>query len=185
MDVPWDQWAKTQIEACAAAGIVSGYDDGTYRPGLAVSRDQMAVFVARALAQGDDKVPEGPATPSFADVPTGYWAYRYVEYAKAQKVVEGYGDGSYGPLLPVDRGQMAVFMARAIVPIDQRPGLPDYLPPQTPSFPDVSQDFWAYKEIEFIKQEHVTAGYSDGCYHPEYSCNRDQMAVFVARGFGL
>jgi len=49
-DVPLDYWAGEQIEACVLADIVGGYTDGTYRPTVAVTRDQMAVYVARAFA---------------------------------------------------------------------------------------------------------------------------------------
>jgi hypothetical protein len=48
-DVPVDHWAFDEIEACAAAGIVSGYPDGLYRPAVLASRDQMAVYSARSF----------------------------------------------------------------------------------------------------------------------------------------
>jgi hypothetical protein len=187
-DVPCEHWARDAINACVIAGIVSGYPDGTYHPTEPVTRAQMAVYVSRALAGGDAHVPTGPATPSFTDVATTDWAYKYIEYAKAQTVVAGYPDGSYGPGITLDRGQMAVFIARAIATPTDRPDLPSYTPPLTPSFPDVTADndwAWAYKYVEYIKQKGVTSGYPDGQYHPEYICTRDQMAVYVARAFGL
>src|SRR4030042_3415199 len=49
-DLPSTHWAFREIEACFCAGIVSGYDDGLYRPDTQVTRDQMAVYIARALA---------------------------------------------------------------------------------------------------------------------------------------
>jgi len=176
-------WAFYQIIACYEAGIVQGYDGGSYEPSLSVTRDQMAVYISRALAGGDVYVPTGPATASFSDVPTDYWAFRCIEYAHGQGIVQGYGDGTYGPTTPIDRGQMAAFIARALA------GGEDSVPagPATPQFPDVATDFWAYKHIEYIADpaRAVTQGYSDGWYHPEYICTRDQMAVFVQRAFGL
>jgi len=113
-DVPSYYWAYPQIRACGIAGIAGGYLDGTYRPTEPVDRAAMAVFISRALAGGDAGVPDGPVTPTFSDVPTGHWAYKYVEYAYSNHVVGGYGDG-YHPAAVVDRGQMAVFVARAMV----------------------------------------------------------------------
>ena len=75
----------------------------------------MAVYIARALVGGDAGVPTGPATATFTDVPTDHWAFKYVEYAVEAGVVGGYGNGTYRPVLIVDRGQMAVFVARAMV----------------------------------------------------------------------
>jgi len=182
-DTPLDHWALDAIERCAGMGIVAGYPDGSYRPGITVTRDQMAVYISRAAAGGDANVPTGPATATFSDVATDSWAYKHIEYAHAQGVVQGYGDGTYGPTISVDRGQMAVFIARAIAGGESSvpPG------PETPHFPDVGTDFWAYKHIEYIADpaRAVTQGYPDGKYHPEYICTRDQTAVFVQRAFRL
>jgi len=179
-DVPADHWAVAAIEAAKDAGIVRGYGGDVYRPAEAVSRDQMAVYIARALAGGDDGVPAGPEEPSFADVATDHWAYRYVEYVHARDIVRGYWDG-YHPGELVNRAQMAVFMARAMAGGDA--GVPEG--PGEASFPDVGTDFWAFKYVEYIRAEGVTQGYPDGRYHPEVTCTRDQMAVYVARGFRL
>ena len=182
-DVAPDNWAWAAVEACTAAGIVGGYPDGSYGPDVVVTRDAMAVFVARALTGGH--VPPGPGTPHFPDVGTGHWAYEAVEYAYANGIVAGYPGGKYEPDLPVDRGQMAAFMARAIVTPTGEAGLASYTPPATPSFPDVPPDFWTYKHIEYLKAQGIVGGYWDGLYHPEIVCTREQMAVFVARAFGL
>ena len=48
-DVAPGFWAFQQIEALAAAGITTGFPDGTYRPFDPVTRAQMAAFLARAL----------------------------------------------------------------------------------------------------------------------------------------
>jgi len=178
-DVPKGNWAYCAISACHQAGIVNGYPGGDYAPLLPVSRDQMAVYLTRALAGGG--VPTGPATASFPDVPTDFWAFAYIEYAAAHGVVGGYPDGLYHPEILLDRAQMAVFLARGLT------GGDEFVPsgPATPSFPDVPADFWAYRHVEYIKALGVTGGYGDGLYHPEYACTRDQMAMLVARAFHL
>jgi hypothetical protein len=184
-DVPYFHWAFHQIEACYIAGIVSGYEDGAYHPEYPVTRDQMAVYISRALASGDAHVPAGPPTPSFPDVPTTHWAYKYIEYAKAQDVVEGYTDGTYQPSNEVTRDQMAVYIARAVARPTGEAGLASYIPPTMPDFSDVPTTFWAYKHIEYCKGEGIVAGYSDGTYKPAVVVTRDQMAVYVQRALQL
>jgi hypothetical protein len=186
-DVGIKYWAHDQVEACFNAGIVQGFTATHYRPTLPVTRDQMAVYISRALAGGDDQVPTGPATAAFPDVPTDYWAFKYVEYAVSKSVVKGYSDGTYKPTDQVDRGQMSVFIARAIATPSDGADLVNYTPPTTATFPDVPTSFWAYKYVEYIAQPSiaVTNGYPDGDYHPEYVCTRDQMVVYVARAFNL
>jgi len=212
-DVAWGSWAYDQIAACCDAGIVSGYGDSTYRPGDTVTRDQMAVYVARALAGGDSNVPDGPATPSFVDVSnTGYgdggtdpyWAYKYVEYAVDENVVQGYAYDDpehpgetlsyYEPLWAVTRDQMAVYIARAMVAPSGEAALEDYVPAAPRNFPDVpstgygddgTEPFWAYTHIEYCVENEVVLGYIDGSYHPEIVVTRDQMAVYIARACEL
>lgn len=50
-DVPDSHYAASAIADCAAKGIVSGYDDGTFRPSAAVTRAQFAVMLSRAFFQ--------------------------------------------------------------------------------------------------------------------------------------
>jgi DNA-binding beta-propeller fold protein YncE len=185
LDVPFHYWAYQQVEACAEAGIVSGYDDGRYHPDSPVSRAQMAVFISRALAGGDENIPTGPRIPSFLDVARLYWAYDHIEYAKARGVVEAYGDGFFQPDLILNRAQMAVFIARAIADPTGEEGLADYQPPDTATFSDVPPDSWAYTHIEYLADNQVVGGYLDGSYQPVGTVTRDQMAVYIARGFQL
>ena len=185
-DVAWDHWAVLPIEQTYENGVVRGYDDGTYRPAEVVDRAQMAVYVARALTGGDEYVPTGPAVPTFSDVDTDHWAYRYIEYAYDQQVVVGYGGGIYQPAWSVDRGQMAVYMARALVAPAGDAGVPE--PPPSPSFSDVTPtgaSAWCYPHVEYVVDEGVVGGYEDGTYRPEYTVTREQMAVYVARAFRL
>ena len=188
-DVLFGHWAFRQIAACVDAGIVTGYSDGTYLPSVPVTRDQMAVYISRALAGGDSNVPaigQYPI-PSFTDVGADNWAYRYIEYAAANEVVQGYTGGDYQPNVTVTRDQMAVYIARAIVTPTGEAGLVGYTPPPTPSFPDVASSFWAYKHIEYLAEpeREVVKGYDDGKYHPEKLVTRDQMAVYIQRAFKL
>ncbi len=176
-------WAFHEIEACYRSGIVSGYADGTYQPGVTVSRDQMAVYVARALAGGDANVPKDYTVASFTDVPTDHWAFDYIEYAVEQGIVRGYDTGDYKPLLAVDRGTMAVYIARSIVsPIGDDSSLPR---PMVPTFTDVPTEYWSYAHVEYCVAQGVVHGYDDGLYHPELAVTRDQMAVYIARAFDL
>jgi len=184
LDIGLDYWAQESIYAIARAGITTGYPDGTYQPLLPVTRAQMAAYITRALAGGDAGIPVGPASPSFADISKTDWSYKYVEYAKAQGIVSGYPDGLYHPNDAVDRGQMAVFLARAVS--GGEAAVPT--PSETPIFPDMTSQgtwSWCYKHVQYIASEGVTQGYPDGRYHPEYVCTRDQMAVYLARAFDL
>jgi hypothetical protein len=184
-DVPKYQWAWSDIMGVSNAGIATGYPDGTYRPDAVVTRDQMAVYIARALAGGDAQVPSGPAAATFSDVPIDYWAFRYIMYCAdpAQGVVQGYPDGTYKPGDPVNRDAMAVYIARAVAGGDA------HVPsgPATATFSDVPTDQWAFKYIEYCAAvgRSIVKGYPDGTYKPGNPVTRDQMAVYICRAFNL
>ena len=185
-DVPCDYWAVEAIAAARNAGVVQGYPDGLYRPNLTVDRAAMAVYLARSITGGDDQIPAPSATePTFSDVPADHWAYRAVEYAAGNGIVQGYGDGSYQPKWEVTRGQMAVFVARSVTQPIGEEGLVSYEPPANARFSDVPTSMWCYKHVEYLASEGTVSGYPDGLYRPTATVTRDQMAVCVTRAFGL
>jgi hypothetical protein len=194
-DVGPEHWAYDEVMACADAGIVSGYPDGLYHPDDVLRRSQMAVFISRAAAGGEANVPNPPAgAQTFTDVAAAgfgedgtdsYWAYRYIEYCAERGIVQGYWDGTYRPEEVVDRGQMAVYIARAVAGGDEQ--VPE--PESGPTFSDVPGAQggwdWCWRYVEYCAGEGIVQGYWDGTYHPEREVTRDQMAVYVARAFGV
>ena len=193
-DVAADYWACDYVLVCVGEGIVQGYPEGDYKPEVTVTRDQMAVYIARALAGGEGDVPEHAGDPTFPDVPEDHWAFDYVEYAVSQGVVQGYPEGDYRPEVQVTRAQMAVYVARSVVTPTGEAGLVDYTPPDEPTFPDVpntgygeggTDPYWAFKHIEYCAENDIVQGYPEGDYKPEVVVTRDQMSVYVARAFEL
>jgi uncharacterized repeat protein (TIGR01451 family) len=118
-DVLADHPFYKYIEYCVAEHIVVGYSDLTYRPANEVNRGQMAAYVARAIYTPRGIPPDdlpgyvAPTEPTFPDVATDHPYYRYIEYIVGAGVVQGYADGTYRPSEPVNRGQMAIYVARA------------------------------------------------------------------------
>lgn len=99
------------VQRLHAAGIVEGHEDGTYRPGQDVTRDQMASFIARAIEHVlDDELPR--AEGLFDDLAGNVHAESIEKLATAG-IVEG-RDGAYGPGEPTTRAQMASFLARTL-----------------------------------------------------------------------
>ncbi len=175
-DAGYDNWAYAEIEACVAAGIVKG-SGGSYFPTNPVTRDQLAVYIARAMNGGD---PTGSDTLPFVDI-TNPWANVYIAYCIDHGVVKGFDATHYGPTLQVDRGSMAVFVARAEGwvsindPMDTAPEL----------FADVPAGYWAGTAVKACVDHGVVNGYDATHYQPTWIVSRDQMAVFVTRAFQL
>lgn len=174
-DVATNYWAYREIGAIKNAGITSGYReaDGTYsyRPSEPITRDQLSVFLVRALKLA----PYHKATPSFKDVPANFWAYKEIEALVKEGIISGYPDGTFRPSESVNRGQLAVFLYRALK-LTNNEAFP-------PSYSDVPTEHWAFREIETLSSEYIIMGYSDGTFGPDKTVTRDQMAVFLTRAF--
>ncbi len=105
-DVPEDYWAYKQISKMVELGILKGYPDGTFKPENSVTRAEFATMVV--LAKKLTLV--SPATPTFKDVPTNHWAFKYVETAVKAGYLKGYPDGTFGPSRTITREEVAAVM---------------------------------------------------------------------------
>jgi len=59
-------------------------------------------------------VSAAPASATFGDVPTTHVFHRFIEALVDAGITAGCGGGNYCPDNPVTRGQMAVFLSRAL-----------------------------------------------------------------------
>jgi hypothetical protein len=98
-DVPFSMPSSKAIEYLGERGIISGYSDGSFRPGAALTRGQLAKMIVTTMQWGVINPPEG----RFTDVTSDMWAYPFVETAAARGVVWGYLDGTFSPNSPVSR----------------------------------------------------------------------------------
>jgi carboxypeptidase T len=110
-DVPANHTFYQHIETAAYNGIVSGYADGTFRPGNDVTRGQLSKIVVEA-AQWPL---QNPPTPTFSDVPVGSPFYQYIETAYDHQIISGYSDGTFRPGNNATRGQIAKIVYEALI----------------------------------------------------------------------
>ena len=99
------------VNVLSALGVVNGYEDGTYRPDTIVSRAEMAKLVITALGM------ESYATAtssSYTDMANAQWAVPVVEYATNLGIINGYGNGKFGPSDEVTYEQVATMIVRAL-----------------------------------------------------------------------
>jgi hypothetical protein len=180
----YDWHGYGRIEKCAAnsevLSILAGIGDqlfGYTFPLAVSSTGRLAVGEYSPDSATGSRVDVFQINPSrFSDIPMWFWAGDDIESAADAGVVSGFPDGTYRPALPVDRAQMAVYLARALAGGDANvpPG------PSTPTFWDVPVDHWAYEYIEYCTARGAVRGVFVGCYLPGKAVDRAQMAVFLA-----
>ena len=107
------EWARPYVAAAMKAGLITGYEDGTFRADDQISRLQIAVIVGRALAL-KGVAPAGEAK-QFTDrdqIPT--WALAQFDAATQAGLISGFEDGSFRPDQNATRAQAAVLILRLI-----------------------------------------------------------------------
>ena len=169
-DVDENHWADGPIQYLVDQGVAGGYADGSFRPDQNVTRAQFAKMLVGAM--GWPLVT--PPTPTFSDVPAGYWAYSYIETAAAHGVIGGYSDGSFRPDAGITRAQVAkmLYLARGW----------QMDPPQQGSFSDVSAGDWFYVYAEAASSAEVMSGYADHTFRPNLPTTRAQAAKILVLG---
>jgi hypothetical protein len=110
LDVPAANGFCPWIEELARRGVVAGCGGGNYCPGLAVSRETLAVYLLKTK-DGINYFPQPCGAPIFNDVPASSPFCPWVEELWRRGVVTGCGNGNYCPVLPVSREQMSVFVS--------------------------------------------------------------------------
>ncbi|HEX4960345.1 MAG TPA: ELWxxDGT repeat protein [Thermoanaerobaculia bacterium] len=121
-------------------------------------------------------VPLTSVFSTFADVPTDYWAWSFVETLAAAGITNGCGEGLYCPASLVSRGEMAVFLERGIHGSQFTP------PPATGTvFTDVPASYWSADWIEQLAADGITRGCGSGQFCPGSAVSRAEMAVFLLR----
>lgn len=101
-------WAQAEIAAASSAGLFKGYEDGTFRPESAVTREEIAVLLARVL--GAEAY--GRSAPSFPDVNAERWSYQEITALAELGIINGYEDGYFLPERAINRGEMAALVNR-------------------------------------------------------------------------
>lgn len=167
---------EENIEAIAALGVTVGCnppENDRFCPHSLVNRAQMAAFLSRALGTRARAEATGARA---TDVRADAWYFSDVERMIATGVVVLPADGTFRPLEPLTRLEMALFLVRAF------PALREVAEP-VGVFSDVPAMWNGAGAVEGI----LDAGVTSGCpaeslsYCPDQPVTRGQMASFLVR----
>ncbi|HOW22967.1 MAG TPA: S-layer homology domain-containing protein [Sedimentibacter sp.] len=98
------------IDTLVALGVITGYEDGTFRPNQVVTRAEMAKLIVEILGYGD--LVSG-AKSNFADT-QGHWADPWIAIASGRGLVLGDGDGNFRPNDTVSYDEAITMVVRAL-----------------------------------------------------------------------
>lgn len=110
-DVADDAWYNKYIAYLEDKNVLSGYEDGTFRPTNTITRGEISAVIARA-----QRYEILPYSGMFADVTDYDWAKDYIETLATKNIVTGYEDGTFGPYSPLTRAEAVAIINRVLAP---------------------------------------------------------------------
>lgn len=115
-DVDGGAWFAKNVGYAAENNIVSGYEDGSFRPQNTITREEFAAMICRFMKY------DTSASEVFSDVPSEHWAAPYIAAMKANGIISGYEDGSFGLGMNITRAETIAMINRALgrVPNDEK-----------------------------------------------------------------
>lgn len=109
-DVDSDAWFNKYIGYLEDKDVLSGYEDGTFRPMDTITRGEISAVIARA--QRYDLISYNGI---FTDVTENDWAKDNIETLADKNIVSGYEDGTFGPYSPLTRAEAVAIINRVLV----------------------------------------------------------------------
>lgn len=144
-DVASSAWYNSAVSTLTNAGILAGYEDGTFRPNAPITRAEFATIAARFY-----HAPEvtGDAFPDIS----GSWARVYINRAAALGLVRGYPDGTFRPNTEITRAEVMEIINNVLFRTpDKEHFLPDMV--TWPDNPDTPGN-WSYEAVQEATNNH-------------------------------
>ena len=171
-------WAQPCIEQLAQRQIISGYPDGSFRPGAPVTRAEFASMIRKAFPNAGevrDRV-------QFVDVPPYYWATEAIRSAFKTGFLSGYPGRVFKPDQSIQRSQALVSLASGL----------KYSPTQpvtgtlNTAFADAKAiPKYARQAIAAATEKHIVVNYPDSKrINPNKSATRAEVAAFLCQALG-
>ena len=136
-------WSERFIGYLESNDIITGYDDGTFRPENSVTRAEMAVMMAKVY-EFDLSEPVSGADTGFGDIDDSYtkWAAASaIKQLAEDGIISGYEDSTFHPADTIKRSEAVAIINRTMVNMEVEEIT------ATPN--DVTNSHWAYNDIIF------------------------------------
>ncbi|MEC1377062.1 S-layer homology domain-containing protein [Heyndrickxia oleronia] len=170
-DVKEGSYYAEAVNALAEAGVIKGYEDGTFRPNNQVTRAEVAKIIAVQL--GLDTENAGSANYSDAK---GHWANTggYLAAVAKAGIMKGDGNGTFRPNAPLTRAEMASIVVRAY-DLQAKEGFES-------QFKDLNAGgAWAADAIKTLEANGYANGIAKGQFGSASNVKRADVAVFLFR----
>ena len=176
-DVSRSDWFYNYVDYVSSKGYFRGTTETTFSPQRNMTRAMFVVVLSRFDgAKGDS------SQSAFTDVAPGAWCTAAINWAAANKIVEGKGDGTFAPDAPITRAQMCAIIDRYLnyYKKDNKVTLS-----QTGSVSAMSDQntvpSYAVDAIKQCQRYGLIIGFKDGTFRPNALSTRAHVAAVIYR----
>lgn len=114
-DVASGDWYAQAVNWAGSVGVVNGFDDGTFQPNAAITREQMAAILRNyAQYKGLEVTASGDLAHYTDTASVSDWAKESVEWAVGSGLIGGYEDSTLRPQGTTTRAEVASVLQRAL-----------------------------------------------------------------------
>lgn len=156
------------ISSMTEAGVVSGYDDQSFKPDNEVSRVEALKMIMEATE--NDETTAGTDAAPFEDMDLDAWYLPYVNYAFQEGFINGDGDGNSNTLRPNN----SVNRAEALKMLISAASLKDQLP-------EVTSENWFDPYIQYAADSAILVPNEEGSYLAEAILTRGELCELLYR----
>ena len=112
-DVDDNDWYATAVNWAANVGVVNGYEDNTFRPNTAITREQLAAILMNYAAYKGYDVSARADLSHYSDADSiSSWANDVLLWAVAEGLLTGVTDDTIAPQAHATRAQVAAILQR-------------------------------------------------------------------------
>jgi uncharacterized protein YjdB len=94
-------WAESSINALIESGVISGYEDGSFKPNKEISRAEIISIISKIINLADVK---DEAASAFNDIESA-WNKDQIQKAASAGIISGQGNGQFSPNKPSTRAE--------------------------------------------------------------------------------
>ena len=155
-------------------GLFNGTSATKFEPDTTMTRAMFVTVLGRLAGVNVNNY----KTSSFSDVATGQWYSEYVEWASSIGLVEGYGNGKFGPNDSITHAQMYVLMERYADIIEGKTTTASGTSISANDVRDIPD--WAYEAVEYAAKNDflVVSSYK---LTPNDNAKRSELAMLLQK----
>lgn len=163
-------WATAAVEYVVSKGLFSGTSATTFGPDLPMTRGMLVTVLYRVAGQ-----PEAAAENGFADVSGDAYYAKAVAWASDNGIVQGIGEGMFGPHGSISREQLALILYGYL-------GKPQVSGTPAAQFGDAGEiSAWARDAMNWAVAEGLISGQDNGALDPKGNATRAEVAAILMR----